>query len=178
MRPLHFAAQSASQEVCKLLVQKGAEPSVADDDGRSPIDLVPSDELLGSHALDWQELLGSAFAQPPIDSKVTGLGSVAAVTSALNPQGPSYLPPAPFSMDRLRNSDNEGDLVWLGGDPLRKADHVYILLKWSKCSNLLVQFPGLRLAFSSGPAILRKSGGSPVDAAAAFYGLNFEDQFM
>mmetsp|Transcript_12388 Transcript_12388/g.15414 ORF Transcript_12388/g.15414 Transcript_12388/m.15414 type:complete len:242 (+) Transcript_12388:126-851(+) len=101
MRPLHFAAQSASQEVCCLLVQRGANVSVTDDEGKKPKDFLPSDELYGSNALQWQELFGSTFS--PVagaDSKVTGLGSLTAVSSELNPQGPSYLPPAPFSLDK------------------------------------------------------------------------------
>mmetsp|Transcript_61600 Transcript_61600/g.134913 ORF Transcript_61600/g.134913 Transcript_61600/m.134913 type:complete len:248 (+) Transcript_61600:75-818(+) len=115
MRPLHFAAQAASQEVCKLLVQKGADTSATDDEGRGAIDFLPSDELLGGNALDWQELFGMSFEPVIANSKVCGLGSLAALASSeLNPQGPSYLPPAPFM-------DNETDVMWLGDEPIKKT---------------------------------------------------------
>ncbi len=43
--PLHNAAQSASVELVRTLLELGADPQAAMDDGRTPADLASSDEI-------------------------------------------------------------------------------------------------------------------------------------
>jgi len=65
VRALHLAAGAGSLEVCQLLIAHGAEKGVVDDEGRPPLDHVPSDSA-GTRAerIRWEELFAAKIVSP------------------------------------------------------------------------------------------------------------------
>ena len=48
--PLHYAAMNGLEEIAKLLITKGANVNAKDGKGRTPLDILSSEELVGETA--------------------------------------------------------------------------------------------------------------------------------